>query len=388
MTNYYSPLTTDDLLYYQIAIIGGGLAGLSLSIQAAKAGYSVILFEKEQYPFHKVCGEYISMESYGFLETLGVQTATMKLPHIQKLQLSDMNGRLYDFGLPLGGFGISRYTLDNELYRIALENGVRVCTQTKVNAMSFEKDRFAITTSAGPFTATVAAGAFGKRSNLDIKWKRPFVLQKPDKLNNYIGVKYHIRYRHPEDTIVLHNFRNGYCGMSAIEDGISCLCYLTTAANLSANHHSVPAMEKNVLQQNPQLAQIFSKAEFLYTGPLTISQVSFSKKAQVENGVLMLGDAAGMITPLCGNGMSMALHGSKLAFGAIQAYLQQKITRPQMEAAYTNAWQQQFARRLWVGRQVQKLFGGRQSTALFLRMMHGLPFVSGTLISATHGKAF
>jgi flavin-dependent dehydrogenase len=49
-----------DVTKYDVAIIGGGLAGLSLSIQLAKKNYSVVLFEKEKYPFHKVCGEYIS----------------------------------------------------------------------------------------------------------------------------------------------------------------------------------------------------------------------------------------------------------------------------------------------------------------------------------------
>jgi menaquinone-9 beta-reductase len=39
---------------YDVAIVGGGLAGLALSIQCAKAGYTTILFEKEKYPFHKV----------------------------------------------------------------------------------------------------------------------------------------------------------------------------------------------------------------------------------------------------------------------------------------------------------------------------------------------
>jgi len=57
---------------FDIAIIGGGLAGLSLSIQCANAGYRTLLFEKETYPFHKVCGEYISNESFPFLEKLGV----------------------------------------------------------------------------------------------------------------------------------------------------------------------------------------------------------------------------------------------------------------------------------------------------------------------------
>ena len=55
-----------DDITYDLAIVGGGLAGLSLSIQMAKAGYKVILFEKEQYPFHRVCGEYISLGVMGF----------------------------------------------------------------------------------------------------------------------------------------------------------------------------------------------------------------------------------------------------------------------------------------------------------------------------------
>lgn len=57
---------------YDIAITGGGLAGLSLAILQAKAGNSVVLFEKNSYPFHRVCGEYISLESWDFLESLGL----------------------------------------------------------------------------------------------------------------------------------------------------------------------------------------------------------------------------------------------------------------------------------------------------------------------------
>ncbi len=59
-------------MQYDVAIVGGGLAGLSLSILLSKKGYQVILFEKEKYPFHKVCGEYISMESWNFIESLGL----------------------------------------------------------------------------------------------------------------------------------------------------------------------------------------------------------------------------------------------------------------------------------------------------------------------------
>ena len=371
-----------------VAIIGGGLAGLTLSIQCADEGYHIILLEKETYPFHKVCGEYISLESYSFLEQLGLTLKEFDVPIIKKLQLTDVRGKLYKFDLDLGGFGISRYKLDNALYEIAIAKGVHVLTGIKVVDVNFDNDVFTIHTTNGNFISKIAAGTFGKRSNLDIKWKRNFITQKPDKLNNYIGVKYHIKYSFEKENIALHNFYNGYCGISNIEENKCCFCYLTTASNLKENNNSVAQMEKNVLWKNPVLKEIFNKAKFLYNEPLVISQISFSKKEQVENHVLMIGDSAGLITPLCGNGMSMAMHAGKLAFENIQAFLEQKISRQQMEQLYINQWQQHFNKRLFMGRTVQTLFGNNTTTSLFLKIMHNMPWLANKLIRSTHGKPF
>ena len=137
-----------------------------------------------------------------------------------------------------------------------------------------------------------------------------------------------------------------------------------------------------------QLKAIFSTSTFLYKEPLSISQVSFSKKNRVENHLLMLGDSAGMITPLCGNGMSMALHSSKLAIEVIENYLMQKISRIEMEQQYEDAWKKNFAKRLFIGRNVQRFFGGEFSTATFLKILSTFPALADKLISATHGSPF
>ncbi len=373
---------------YEVAIIGGGLAGLSMAIQCAAKGISVVLFEKENYPFHKVCGEYISLESKPFLESLGLPFSQLNLPIINQLKISDANGKMYSFPLPLGGFGISRYCLDEELYKIAIGQGASIFTETKVTNVSFENDAFSVESSAGLVNAKVVVSAFGKRSNLDIKWSRPFAKQKANKLNNYIGIKYHIVHDHPADEIVLHNFADGYCGMSKIEGNKSCLCYLTTAENLKKSNNSIVQMEQDILSKNPRLKEIFSNASFLYKEPLAISQISFNKKSQVENHVLMLGDSAGLITPLCGNGMSMALHSSKLAFEAIEQYFSSTMNRQQMEESYAKTWKKNFATRLFIGRNVQGVFGGELSTSLFLKAMHLLPGIAYKLIRATHGSVF
>ena len=230
--------------------------------------------------------------------------------------------------------------------------------------------------------------AFGKRSNLDVKWGRQFVQKKPGKLNNYIGVKYHIHSEHPINTIALHNFKDGYCGISRIEDNKYCLCYLTTAENLKANNNSIPELEKNVLQKNPFLKSIFKSSVFLYPAPVTISQISFDKKQPVENHILMIGDASGMITPLCGNGMSMAFHASKIAFVSISGFLQNNLSRYEMERQYEQKWKHQFSRRLRIGRIIQSFFGKERVTNLFISLLKPFPVIINKLVKSTHGKPF
>ncbi|MDR3714180.1 MAG: FAD-binding protein [Puia sp.] len=373
---------------YDTVIAGGGLAGLALSIQLAKAGYRVALFEKESYPLHRVCGEYISLESWNFLEELGLPLSDWNLPIIRRLLVSSPNGDSLEQGLSLGGFGISRYKIDQALATIAREAGVDLHEQTKVTNIKYRVGLSEVRTSAFSAKTQLVAGAFGKRSNLDIRWHRPFTRRHGNRLNNYIAVKYHIRGDFPSDQIALHNFRGGYCGLSKIEDDRYCLCYLTTAENLQANGNSIEAMEQNVLRANPHLDRIFGASTRLFPEPLAISQISFERKSLVEDHTLMAGDAAGMIAPLCGNGMSMALHASKIAFRCMDRYLQGHLERYEMEQEYTDQWQRHFGWRIWAGRQLQSLFGKEKLTNRTIRRLRKHPKIVSFLIRQTHGTPF
>ena len=130
------------------------------------------------------------------------------------------------------------------------------------------------------------------------------------------------------------------------------------------------------------------ESQFLFDEPVIISQISFDKKRQVENHVLMTGDSAGMITPLCGNGMSIAFHSSKIAFKNIDAFLKEKISRETMENNYSNQWQKEFGFRLQNGRIIQKFFGKELVTNLFIRSLKPFPFIINRLVKSTHGKEF
>jgi len=373
---------------YDVIIVGGGIAGLSVAILLGRQHYKVLVIEKESYPKHKVCGEYVSMESKPFLESLGLDIDSMQLPVISKLQVTDTKGNEVNANLPQGGFGLSRYTLDAALAELAQKAGATIITKTKAEDVQWENDSFTVKSKNETYTAKVVCGTWGKRSNIDVKWQRPFIKEKNRALNNYVAVKYHINYPWQKDLVALHNFKNGYCGVSQIEDGKVCMCYLTTATNLHNNGNDIKNLEQKVIVQNPWLAKIFREAEFLYESPLAISQISFERKAQVEEHVLLLGDAAGSITPLCGNGMSMAMRAAKISAALIDEFLKGNISREAMEKSYIVQWRTIFSKRLFMGRFIQSNFGKETSTTLLLKIANALPFVKRALIKGTSGEVF
>lgn len=373
-----------SLSHFEIAIIGGGLGGLTLAIQLAKQGRKVVLLEKESYPYHKVCGEYIAMESFEYLERCGIPLSSMNLPRIQKLQISAPNGNSLMHALSPGGFGISRFTLDHLLADQAKANGVYLLENCRVDELKFENNQFAISSQKGLFTADYAFGAYGKKSNLDVKLKRNFTLEKQQGAKNYIGVKYHIQYPHAEDLIALHNFEDGYCGISKVDNERWCLCYLTSAANLKANG-SIAAMEENVLKKNPHLKHIWDHANFLYQSPLTISQVRFEPKTQIENHMILLGDAAGLITPLCGNGMSMSMQAASIIASLLPKHIHH---REAFEQTYQKEWKKTFSLRIKAGRTFQSLFGSSQITNAVVAGLKVMPALVNPLVKLTHGKNF
>ena len=143
-----------------------------------------------------------------------------------------------------------------------------------------------------------------------------------------------------------------------------------------------------MLYKNPFLKSIFKNSEFLYDRPEVINEISFATKAPVEDHVLMAGDAAGMITPLCGNGMAIAIHSAKVLSELVMDYSNGKLTQVELEKIYSKKWNSLFARRLWIGRQVQRLFGGEWSSNLAVNLMRKSKPIAELIIRNTHGEFF
>ncbi len=360
------------------------MAGLVAAIDLAKRGMDCTLFERKRYPFHRVCGEYISNEVIPYLQSLGAFPESFSPPRFTRLQLTSVNGALAEIPLDLGGFGISRFSLDAFLVERARTLGATVVDNTEVTSLAFEGDGFDLQTMGKTMRADVVLGSFGKRSRLDVQLARTFIKKR----SPYVGVKYHLRTDHPADVIALHNFKDGYCGISRIEEGKTNLCYLTHRDNVKRYGH-IPEMEKAVLYRNPFLKRIFTESDFLFDKPEVINEITFETKEPVHHHVLMTGDAAGMITPLCGNGMAMAIHSAKV----VSAYVHRFCTDPaygreEMEADYSAQWNALFKNRLWAGRQIQNLFGREWTSNLAVQLARHVKPVAHFLMKKTHGQAF
>ena len=384
LTTASSPARAD----FDVIIVGGGLAGLTSAIALAAQQQNVLLLEKKTYPYHKVCGEYISNEVLGYLQSLGFDPFAHGASNIKRLRVSTPKGKNIYAPLDLGGFGISRYTLDEALYQLAIARGATVQTDTRVTDIRFNGNQFNVTTHRQEvITGKLVIGSYGKREVLDKKLNRPFIQQH----TRYMGVKYHIHTDYPVDEIGLDNFDGGYCGISKIEGDRYNLCYLYRRPQHNA-HTSIQALQEAVLYQNPVLKQIFTNAEFLWDTPEVINEICFDPKSQVEDHILMCGDTAGLITPLCGNGMSMAIAGAKLLTDLVLksgVLHQQKIPlviRTQLERGYQAAWNKAFKTRLAWGRTIQQFFGNPLLTDISLRAIHTIPVLERALIKATHGK--
>jgi flavin-dependent dehydrogenase len=369
----------DDLI-----IIGGGLAGLTAAIDVARSGFGVTVIESKQYPQHKVCGEYVSNEILPYFDRLAIPVREWQPRQVQRFRLHAPSGRWVESRLPLGGFGLRRFTLDERLYQLARDRGVRFALKTTVKDIAFSEDRFEVRASDGrEWEAKTVVGSFGKRSGLDRRLDRSFAKEPAD----YIGVKFYVETDFPEDLVALYNFDGGYAGAVRVEDGTVDVAYLTRSRQLRANG-GLEELEETVLYRSPPLRDLLTTTRRADVRPLTISNISFSPKEQVRNHVLMVGDAAGMIPPLCGNGMAMGVHAAKLASESVVAYLSGRETREGMERGFHRRWQRQFARRLFWGRRLHSFMGQPLGSELAVGALRLMPGVLPALIRRTHGAAF
>jgi flavin-dependent dehydrogenase len=373
-----------------VAIIGGGLAGCSAAIQLARLGHQVTLFEAQSYPHHKVCGEFLSPECGVLLDELGLSAAlqAVKPASIHRVSITAPNGTVWRSELPGAGIGISRYALDKLLAERARTCGVDVRVSTTVTDVQGDLNKGFKVSARGingqeTLRAKSVIGAQGKRSTLDRKLQRGFFKQPQP----FIGLKAHFRGSMPAGELHLYPFQGGYCGMSAIENGLINVCLLVRQETFQAASQPFPASVDHFIawmcQQNPALGQWIKGAEPVYDSWLSISQIPFVSKQVVVNDIFMAGDAAGLIAPVAGDGMGMALQAGQMTSHLLDQYLCGQLSAAELRDHYQALWWRTFGFRLRLSRVLQAFMLRPNWLTPGLMFMNAVPAFGRLLVMHT-----
>lgn len=368
---------------YDAIVVGGGLAGSATAAHLARRGHAVLLLERARFPQHRLCGEFLSGEVQGLFDRLGVLEDVRRAgaAEIRRSRLTAPSGASFDLPLPTPALGLSRYALDPLLFAHAARLGADTRDGTPVRRIEPDGSGFAVATDGETFRARHVVGAWGKRSGLDGSMGRSFVRQTTP----WLGFKAHFEGDDLGDWIELHAFDGGYVGMSRVEGGRTNVCWIASQAALDAAGGSPTAMLDGPMRRNPHLAARLDRLRRVSNRFEAVAQVTFALKGTDADGVTMLGDTAGMIAPIAGDGMAMALHAADLAAPLLDGYLAGRFTREDLHRAYAVRWRQRFGRRLRLGRMLHTLYVRPVVADAALRTVHVVPAVGRWIARNTRG---
>jgi menaquinone-9 beta-reductase len=300
----------------EITITGGGLAGLSLAIGLRRRGVAVTVNEAGHYPRHRVCGEFISGVKPTTLETLGIADLFDGALRHRSFEWRDESGLLATGELPDAAWGISRHRLDALLSERLQQLGGRLFTGQRLR----------------PAPAEGAVWTAGRRPSH----------------GPWIGLKGHFRIAGNTD-LEMHCGPQGYAGVAGIEDGWANVCGLFRA------DHSIGGKGAPLLVAYLRACGLHHLADRLHSAEhregsfCAIAGFSLGYQPPMP-GITTIGDAATMIPPFTGNGMSMAFQSAECALEPLRLWSLGRMTWEQSANAIRRTCRARFRRRMAASR--------------------------------------
>jgi flavin-dependent dehydrogenase len=278
-----------------LLVVGGGPAGLATAINGAKAGLEVVVVEKRSGAIDKACGEGLMPHTLRHLERLGVH------PHGKPFRgISYQDGaRHVDAPFTRGaGRGVRRTVLHGALLDAAASAGVQIC-HDEVSEIS--QDATAV--RAGHWRARYLAAADGLHSPI----RRSLGLERPSPGPRRWGIRRHVRTAPWSDYVEVHWAPGAEAYVTPIADDCVGVAVLKSRRGGFDSHLAeFPALRDRIegLPHEPDRA----------AGPL---RQRVSRRA--AGRILLVGDAAGYVDALTGEGLGLAFGAAELLVKAVVA---------------------------------------------------------------------
>jgi flavin-dependent dehydrogenase len=283
-------------------IVGGGPAGASAAIMLARAGAPHLLVERSRETGDAICGGFLSWRTLESLARLGIEPEALGPARVANVRLA-AGTRMVEAALPRPAHGVSRHLLDTVLLERAIAVGAAVERGVSVRSLDGLTARLddgadlasdALFLASGKHDVRGMARPAAARGDDPVLGLRVRLAAAPG-LDRLIG-----------DAIELHLFDRGYVGIVRQEDGsANCCMAVHRSAMLTAG--SPAALLDQLARDHPRLGERL--AYRLGNEPIdAIANVPYGWRAtHSAPGLFRLGDQAGVIPSLAGEGMGIAI---------------------------------------------------------------------------------
>lgn len=378
----------------RVAVLGAGPAGSVLAATLARIGHETHLYEKDDFPRDKLCGEFLSSEARSLLSRIGVwsEVAALQPVDIRRARFTSPGGRALELSLPSSGLGLSRWAFDSVLFSHAVRAGAHPHLRSDVRRVTRDVGGFLVAGADFEHPADLVVSAYGRKARLDHAFERAFV----ERAHPYLGFKQHHRPKAGEHGqrlaeelagfVEIHGVDGGYCGMSFIEGGRINVCMLLEEGFFRGlAERSMPSILAELGMRNPALAVRLSALEPDGSEPLSVAQLSFETKERAKDDMLFLGDAAGMIAPLAGNGQAMVMESALLLAALIdeRGVPRSATERSRLAWSWRVQWERKYRARIELDHHLQALLLRRTTSNRALTLLAKTPFVAGALVRLT-----
>lgn len=310
-----------------IAIVGAGPAGSTLAIRLAQRGFKTVLIERERFPRHKLCGEFISPECLRHFRDVGVIDNMLAAggDHVYETRFFEKGGR--SVTVPSAWFGqgdyalsLSRAEMDHQLLERARECGTEILEGTTVTDVVSTNDSISklIAKRDDGTNVEIEADLFVDATGRSGSIARLTQANSAARKAPFIGFKAHIANAGlPKGVCEIYSFPGGYAGLSHVENDRANLCFLLRSEFVRGFSSDADKIVKAIVSKNSRAKETLS-AQTAIGGWLAVSVNGFGTKDLVPSqNLFTVGDAAAFIDPFTGSGMLMAMESAEILAQAI-----------------------------------------------------------------------
>ncbi|MFW9968571.1 MAG: geranylgeranyl reductase family protein [Candidatus Odinarchaeota archaeon] len=339
---------------HDVCIIGAGPAGSTCAYYLAQKGINPVVLEKKEFPRDKICGDAFPQRAQTHLEKMGI---LQKLIEEKKGRWTAQGGIVSPRGIVYTGdsyaqtkshlvISVKRKIIDELLIKTAVKAGAILIENYSVKEVTFdEKEKYWIIhpkeEEKEKYHAKVLVLADGASSR--IAQLLGIVKGPPEAVCSRSYVKAGT-YKFNQDGIIVipMSLVPGYCAlMREADDDLVFCCYIIPFGNIKTEN--LYNIHHDLVENNPFISEFLgpnAELEEMKAAPIRFGGVSQS----YDKHLIIVGDAAGMIDPLTGEGLQYAMDAAEIAADIIARAFQQNNFRNQFFKKYQTRWMKSFGK--------------------------------------------